>query len=180
MLLGCCLLAFMVTACGVIGVAESPKVSSRRVSQPSDRHPANVSQHTVSPANPAVGTFDGLMQQYEESSVEEQQLGTASYYADSLAGHKMANGEAYDPSRPTMAHRTLPFGTVVRVVRISTGATVVVQVTDRGPFGKRQRIADVSREAARRLGMLRDGVVDVRLEVLSRGQRVTSKSERSR
>jgi rare lipoprotein A len=92
----------------------------------------------------------------------------------------MANGDAYDPNRPTMAHRTLPFGTVVRLVRISTGATVVLQVADREPFGKRQRIADVSREAARRLGMISDGVVDVRLEVLSRGQRRTSKPGRSR
>jgi rare lipoprotein A len=90
----------------------------------------------------------------------------------------MANGQAYDPKRPTMAHRTLPFGTVVRVVRVSTGAAVIVQVADRGPFGKRRRIADLSREAARRLDMIRDGVVDVRLEVLRRNGEASSKLHR--
>jgi rare lipoprotein A len=79
----------------------------------------------------------------------------------------MANGQRYDPKRLTAAHRTLPFGTVIRLVRVSNGAEITVRVTDRGPFGASDRIVDLSRRAAQKLGMLRAGVVDVRLFVLS-------------
>jgi len=94
--------------------------------------------------------------------------GGASYYSDRLAGHRTASGERYDPRALTAAHRTLPFGTEVRVVRDDDGRGVVVRINDRGPFGDEGRIIDLSRAAAERLGMLRAGVVTVRLEVVSR------------
>jgi rare lipoprotein A len=97
--------------------------------------------------------------------------GEASYYADSLAGLPTANGEAYDPRYFTAAHRTLPLGTVLRVTRVSTGDWVLVRVNDRGPFAGESRILDLSKVAARRLGMLRAGVVQVRAEVLEYGRR---------
>lgn len=109
--------------------------------------------------------------QDEASTVAGKDEGLATYYADQLSGHRMANGQAYNPKQLTMAHRSLPFGTLVRVVRISTGAAVTVCVTDRGPFGNGRRIADLSREAARRLDMIRAGVVEVRLEVLGESTR---------
>lgn len=112
--------------------------------------------------------FEALRLRFGASSVRSRQQGMASYYGDSLAGNKMASGAIYDPSQPILAHRTLPFGTVVRITRVSTGAQVVLRVLDRGPFGKKSRIADLSKEAARRLGMLRDGVAEIRLEVLGR------------
>ncbi len=93
--------------------------------------------------------------------------GEATYYSDKLAGRKTASGERYDPGALTAAHRTLPFGTVVRVVRQGTEKAVVVRITDRGPFGKPSRIIDLSKAAARELDMLRAGVVPVRVEVLS-------------
>jgi len=96
--------------------------------------------------------------------------GRASYYADSLAGNPTASGEPYDPSAFTAAHRSLPFGTVVRVVREDTGASVVVRVNDRGPFGDRRRILDLSRAAAEQIDMIRAGVVSVRAEVLELGE----------
>jgi rare lipoprotein A (peptidoglycan hydrolase) len=96
--------------------------------------------------------------------------GKASYYHDSLAGNHTANGEIYDPARRTAASRDLPFGSVVRVIRRDTGAHVIVRVNDRGPFGNRRRILDLSRAAARELGMLSRGVVDVRAEVLHLGR----------
>jgi rare lipoprotein A len=96
--------------------------------------------------------------------------GKASYYHDSLAGNHTANGEIYDPGRLTAASRDLPFGSVVRVIRLDTGAHVIVRVNDRGPFGNRKRILDLSRAAARELGMLSRGVVDVRAEVLELGK----------
>lgn len=93
-------------------------------------------------------------------------VGRASYYADSLAGHPTASGEPYDPDAFTGANRDLPFGTRVRVVRVDDGRSVVVRINDRGPFGRKKRILDVSRAAAEKLGMIREGVIDVRVEVL--------------
>jgi rare lipoprotein A len=95
--------------------------------------------------------------------------GTASYYADSLAGRATASGEAYDPRYYSAAHRTLPLGTILRVTRVQTGDWVLVRVNDRGPFASAERILDLSKVAARRLDMLRAGVVRVRAEVLEWG-----------
>jgi rare lipoprotein A len=95
------------------------------------------------------------------------QLGYASYYSDTLEGNPTASGAPYDPTELTAAHRTLPLGTRVAVTRTDTGRSVVVLVNDRGPYAGTRRIVDLSRAAARRLDMLRAGVVPVRLEVLS-------------
>ena len=100
------------------------------------------------------------------ASALESRAGRASYYSDRLAGRSTASGEPYDPERLTAASRELPFDTRVRVTRVDTGASVVVRVNDRGPFGDRRRIIDLSRAAAERLDMIREGVVDVRVEVL--------------
>ncbi len=91
----------------------------------------------------------------------------ATYYSSRLAGRRTASGERYDPGAMTAAHRKLPFGTRVRVTRLDEPRTsVVVRINDRGPFGG-GRVVDVSMAAAKRLGMVRAGVVKVRLEVLS-------------
>ncbi|MBL9026824.1 MAG: septal ring lytic transglycosylase RlpA family protein [Myxococcales bacterium] len=95
------------------------------------------------------------------------QTGRASYYSDKLAGRKTANGERYDPSALTAAHRTLPFGTVV-VVRRQDGRSVRVRINDRGPFGDEGRIIDLSRRAAEELGMMKAGVVEVSLSIEGR------------
>jgi rare lipoprotein A len=97
--------------------------------------------------------------------------GVASFYGDEFAGRSTANGERYDPNAYTAAHRTLPFGTIIRVTRRSTGDWVLVRVNDRGPYGKRKRILDLSKQAARRLGMLHDGIAKVRAEVLEVGEK---------
>lgn len=91
--------------------------------------------------------------------------GRVSYYGRRFAGRKTASGVPFDPEALTMAHRSLPFGTQVRVTNLRNGRSVVVEVNDRGP-ALRSRIGDVSLAAARRLGMVRRGVVRVRLEVL--------------
>lgn len=91
--------------------------------------------------------------------------GVASYYADSLAGRPTASGEPYDPAELTAAHRTLPFGTLVEVTR-DDGRSVVVRINDRGPFGKKKRLIDLSRRAAEALGMVRAGVVNVTVRVV--------------
>jgi rare lipoprotein A len=93
------------------------------------------------------------------------QSGKASFYALSFAGKKTASGESFDPEALTMAHRTLPLGTHVRVTNLRNQRSVEVVVNDRGPAVE-GRIADLSPAAARAIG-LTDGLADVRLEVLS-------------
>lgn len=96
---------------------------------------------------------------------EGVERGHASYYADSLSGHSTASGEPYDPHALTAAHRTLPFGSIVEVSR-ADGRSVRVRVNDRGPFGPKGRVIDLSRSAAEAIGMIRDGVVLVTLRVV--------------
>ena len=92
--------------------------------------------------------------------------GQASWYGGKFHGRKTASGERFDKRALTAAHRTLPFGTMVRVTSLSTGRTVVVRINDRGPFERRERIIDLSEAAAEALGMKSAGVVRVKLKVL--------------
>lgn len=95
----------------------------------------------------------------------------ATYYANRFAGRKTASGERYDPRQLTAAHKSLPLGTVVRVSRVDgEGDSVTVRINDRGPYAP-GRIIDLSLAAAKRLDMLRSGVVRVRVEVVSRPDR---------
>lgn len=95
----------------------------------------------------------------------EAQVGYASYYARAHDGRRTASGERYDMDAMTAAHRTLPFGTSVRVTNLQNGREAVLRVNDRGPFRK-GRVIDVSYAAARKLGLVRSGVAKVRVEVL--------------
>lgn len=94
------------------------------------------------------------------------QTGIASYYHDSLHGNRTASGQIYDKRKMSAAHKTLPLGSQVRVTDTRTGKSIVVRVNDRGPFVK-GRIIDLSRQAAKELGIVRRGVTPVRVEVLS-------------
>ncbi len=109
----------------------------------------------------------GSTQHVGEQGLPDAQ-GIASYYADKFVGRTTANGEIYDHQGLTAAHRSLPFGTRVRTTRIDAPAqpSVVVRINDRGPF-KDGRIIDLSKVAAGRLNMLRDGLAEVRLEIVS-------------
>jgi rare lipoprotein A len=93
------------------------------------------------------------------------QTGRIAYYGRKFAGRRTASGERFDPEAMTMAHRTLPFGTRVRVTNLENGKSVIVRVNDRGP-STQGRIGDVSQAAAEQLEMVQAGVVDARLEVL--------------
>ncbi len=92
----------------------------------------------------------------------------ASFYAQQHEGHRTASGAPYHAEGMTCAHRTLPFGTMLRVIDLDSGRSVVVKVTDRGPF-VRGRIVDLSLAAARSLGMVSRGVARVRIERLAPG-----------
>jgi rare lipoprotein A len=91
------------------------------------------------------------------------QIGTASWYGREFAGRRTASGEIFRPQDLTAAHRTLPFGTQVRVINVENGRKIDVRINDRGPF-TRHRILDVSEAAARKLGFHRRGLARVRLE----------------
>jgi len=92
-------------------------------------------------------------------------IGWASWYGWQFHGRTTANGETYDMSAMTAAHRTLPFDTVVRVFLLDGDSNVTVRINDRGPFVN-DRIIDLSRSAAETLGMLRTGIAYVRLEII--------------
>ena len=97
----------------------------------------------------------------------EHGTGEASYYASGFEGRSTASGEPYRAAKLTAAHRTLPFGTLLKVTNVRNGRSVVVRVNDRGPFHAR-RVVDLSRAAAAELGLVRRGRGQVRLDVLSR------------
>ncbi len=98
-----------------------------------------------------------------KSEKQASEVGMASYYANKFAGRKTASGEKYRKSKKTAAHQTLPFGTRVKVTNLANGRTVKVRINDRGPFAK-GRIIDLSKSAARKVGLLQAGVAKVKLE----------------
>ena len=91
--------------------------------------------------------------------------GVASWYGKRFHGRQTASGEAFDMNAFTAAHPSLPFGTRVRVTNLDNGRSVILKINDRGPFVKR-RIIDVSRRAAEELGFVREGITQVRVEVI--------------
>jgi rare lipoprotein A len=97
--------------------------------------------------------------------------GQVSYYADTLSGNPTASGEPYQPRALTAAHRSLPFGTMVRVTREDTQQLVFVRINDRGPF-VRGRVLDLSRAAAEAIGLIGRGVARVTAEVVEYGPKV--------
>jgi rare lipoprotein A len=94
------------------------------------------------------------------------ETGIASYYADKYHGRTTASGEVFDTSKLTAAHRTLPFGTVVKVTHQGSQRSVTVRVNDRGPFVA-GRVIDLSRAAARELAMEKAGLANVKVEILT-------------
>ncbi|MEM6829864.1 MAG: septal ring lytic transglycosylase RlpA family protein [Bacteroidota bacterium] len=107
--------------------------------------------------------FFGLMSAYGQS-----QSGKASYYAGKFHGRITASGETYDSMKMTAAHRTLPFGTTVKVSNLRNNKTTTVVINDRGPFVS-DRIIDLSYAAGASLSMIDAGVTEVRIEVVTGG-----------
>ena len=101
----------------------------------------------------------------------------ASWYGSEFAGRRTANGERFDPNQMTAASKTLPLGSVVRVTNPNNGKSVDVRINDRGPY-VRGRSIDLSRGAARKIGMTRSGVARVKIKKL-RTRTATHTSEAS-
>lgn len=94
-------------------------------------------------------------------------VGLASYYGKAFHGRKTASGQIYNMNKLTAAHRRLPFGTKLRVINLKNNREVIVRINDRGPY-KTGRIIDLSKAAARKLGMLRNGIVKVKIKKLDK------------
>jgi rare lipoprotein A len=95
-----------------------------------------------------------------------KKVGLASFYHDKFEGRRTSSGEKFKQKKMTCAHRTLPFGTMLRVTNLSNDKEVVVRVTDRGPYSK-GRIIDLSRAAAKKLDFIKSGHTKVKIEVLN-------------
>ncbi len=107
------------------------------------------------PSAPGLGVPDAAT-----DGGHEIQRGTASWYGERFHGRRTASGEAFDMHGLTAAHKTLPFGTRVRVRNLDNGREVVVRINDRGPF-TRGRVIDLSRAAAAAIGMIQSGTARV-------------------
>ena len=119
----------------------------------------------ASPAPPATPAAAAAPPAPAAAPVASEETGLAAVYSDRLNHHKTASGKIYDRSELTAAHKTLPFGTRVKVTNTRNGKSVVLTITDRGPR-EAGRILDISPAAAHELGFLRRGVGQVKLEVV--------------
>ncbi|MBT1699796.1 septal ring lytic transglycosylase RlpA family protein [Fulvivirgaceae bacterium PWU4] len=106
-------------------------------------------------------------------SFAQVQTGKASFYADKFEGSPTASGEKYKHSKFTAAHKSLPFGTRVKVTNLANNEEVEVVINDRGPYVE-NRVIDLSKSAAERLGFVNQGLAEVRIEVLDAGDGKTS------
>lgn len=101
-----------------------------------------------------------------DAKVIYSETGIASWYGPPYHNRKAANGEVYDMHQPTAAHRTLPFGSLVRVTNLANGSATLVRINDRGPFIT-GRIIDLSLAAAKAIDVWRPGTARVRVDVLA-------------
>jgi rare lipoprotein A len=145
-------------------------VSAAPARPPASSPPANAPVETATARDFSAEQRE-LAGRYAKHKTLSTLRGEASYYGRGFDGRKTASGETFESAGFTAAHRSLPFGTVLRVTRVGTKSVVYVRVTDRGPFGKKRRILDLSEGAAGELDMLKAGVCEVRAEVLERGKK---------
>jgi rare lipoprotein A len=127
-------------------------------SPPIESVPSPAAPSPPSGAPPAVERQPAIPGQYQEE-------GVASWYGDPFNGRRTSNGEIYDMHQFTAAHRTLPFGAVVRVTNLRNGKQTEVRITDRGPFVA-NRVIDLSLSAAQAIDMVGAGTAPVRLEII--------------
>ena len=164
--------------CGIISDAPNRVVSTRGVS-PSDSQTDNPSSdkpptHTIPREIPPIAKIPSPPETEQAPPATSQptmmETGVASWYGPKFHGKLTASGEVFNQEKFTAAHQTLPWGSRVKVINLANGKSVDVRINDRGPFGK-GRIIDVSRAAARALGMVGRGLTTVRVEWLSDSER---------
>lgn len=133
------------------------------------QRPSDIAAPTEAPAQPAPSqpeTTPPTAKKSPPAPATLPQTGQASWYGPQHQGKETASGTTYDQAALTAAHRSLPFGTKVKVTNLGNGKSVEVEITDRGPFAD-NRIIDVSEAAAKALDMIESGTANVRLELPS-------------
>lgn len=141
--------------------------------------PASRAQQASAPASPVTAApLTAVTPPAAAPASADASEGKVAHYGRKFQGRKTANGERFDASALTMAHKTLPFGTMVRVTHLKNKRSVVVRVNDRGP-STADRIGDLSLAAASRLHMVRAGVAEVRLDVVGAAKPRKSDSKKA-
>ena len=148
---------FLAAATATLVVALSPLVHAQTTAQPAAPAPAA----TPAPAAAAAPTPAAP----EKAASADSSEGKVAYYGKKFNGRKTASGERFNAGAMTMAHKTLPFGTMVKVTNIKNRKSVIVRVNDRGPITP-DRIGDLTSGAASKIRMIRTGVIDAKLEVV--------------
>jgi rare lipoprotein A len=164
--------------CGIISDAPNRVVSTREVSSaesqtgnPSTNRPAphtfprEIPPISKVPSSPETEQAPPIAKIPTPAQPTMMETGLASWYGSRHHGKLTASGEVFNQEKLTAAHRTLPWGSRVKVINLANGKSVEVRINDRGPFAK-DRIIDVSRAAARVLGIVRQGITTVRIEWL--------------
>ena len=112
-------------------------------------------------------------------TAQDDQYGQASYYSDAYHGKKTASGAKYDKNKMTCAHNDYAYGTMLKVTHLENKKSVVVKVIDRGPYIK-GRIVDLSRAAAAKIGLIQDGIAQVKVELVkTKSEELTSKGNKT-
>lgn len=157
------------------GIAQNPaplataaQLVPAPTAQPPDAHSGEVDATRPMPKTPAASQAPSAAPR-----TAKVQHGLASWYGQAFNGQRTASGKYFDMHALTAAHPRLPLGSYARVTLLRTGRSVVVHITDRGPY-KAHRIIDVSRAAAAQLGLLRRGVGEVAVQPVARPDQVAS------
>ncbi len=152
--------------------------------KPAEAAPAETSKpavhkakaHVAAKAKPAANHVKAAAKKAirkAKAAGDNAQVGMASYYAKHFNKKKTASGEKFSSSLPTAAHKTLPIGTHVKVTNLQNGQSTTVRVNDRGPY-KKGRVIDLSKSAAKDIGMTHDGVAPVKIEVVGHDDKQAS------
>jgi rare lipoprotein A len=152
-----------VSALFAVALAQAQSASAPPAAMPAPPAVLNAPAPMTAPAPapaPAAAATTAIADVYE---------GKVAYYGSKFNGRKTASGERFDANALTMAHKSLPFGTRVKVTNLANKRSVVVRVNDRGP-ARGDRVGDLSQAAAKRIGATRGGVIDAKLEVVGQAK----------
>lgn len=134
---------------------------------PANHTKAVVEESLTAPNYSYEYTVKGKNYQVLADATSFQEIGMASWYGNGFHGKKTASGEIFNMNAMTAAHKTLPLGSYVRVKNLSTGKEIVVRINDRGPFHS-NRIIDLSKKAAKSLGIIRKGHAKVHIKAIDK------------
>jgi rare lipoprotein A len=165
----------LLAACAALATfsaAHAQLAASAPAAMPATPAPAPMAAPAPEPApvvTPAPGAARKVMITAAPAASGDANEGKVAHYGAKFNGRKTASGEIFNMNAMTMAHKTLPFGTRVKVTNLANKKSVVVRVNDRGPTDP-GRIGDLTTGAARKIGMTKAGVVDARLEVVGQAK----------